>query len=244
MSHVSRKYEQFTYFDQQLGHPDWRSKDVLDFGGNRGNILASSKCGIEEEHYWSIDVSRDGIEAGRRAFPRAHWIWWDRYNINFHPAGQRGAPMPRFDHGFDFIVSYSVFTHLELAEMDEFTAQLLSMLNPGGAFAFTFIDPHFRSWPDEYPGSNLRWRLDRMSPRVQKEAPAIEDRVRGWDCFTLIGDGDIYRGAGPLPDPGRYAGSEYHVFHTAEFMSRRFPSAEIRPPANYEMQHCCILRAN
>jgi SAM-dependent methyltransferase len=244
MSHVSRKYQQFAYFDQQLGHPDWRGRNVLDFGGNCGNILQGSECTIAHDRYWSVDVSPDGIAEGKRAFPRANWIWWDRYNVNFHPAGVRGAPLPAFAEKFDFIVSYSVFTHLDAVEAEEFTGQLLALLAPGGAFAFTFIDPHFHSWPEDYPGTNLMWRLERMSQRVRNEAAAMQERVRDWDCFTLIGDGDIYRGDDPLADPERYRGEEYHVFHTAELMARRFPTAEIRPPANYEMQHCCILRAS
>jgi hypothetical protein len=115
------------------------------------------------------------------------------------------------------------------------------MLNPGGALAFTFIDPHFHSWPDEYPGNNLMWRIDRMSPRVRSQASVIQPQVRDWACLTLIGD-DIYRGAGAVPGPERYHGREYHVFHTADFMKQHFPAAEILPPANYEMQHCCLLR--
>ena len=33
---------QFTYFDKQLGHPDWTGKMVLDFGGNRGSFLTGT----------------------------------------------------------------------------------------------------------------------------------------------------------------------------------------------------------
>ena len=39
--------------------------------------------------------------------------------------------------------------------------ELRLRLNPGGALAFTFIDPHHRSWPGEYEGDNLLWRLRR-----------------------------------------------------------------------------------
>jgi hypothetical protein len=242
MSHVSRKYGQFTYFDRQLGHPVWRGKRVLDFGGNCGNILRAPECEIDHASYWCVDISPDGLAAGRRDFPQAHWIWYDRYNISFHPAGSRSAPIPRFDHAFDYILAYSVFTHMELLEMDQTAAQLLPMLNPGGAFAFTFIDPHFHSWPGEYPGNNLIWRLEKMRPRLKSEVAAIQSRVGDSACFTLIGDGEIYDGAGPIPGPERYHGLEYHVYHTAEFMHRRFPAGKILPPSNYEMQHCCILR--
>jgi hypothetical protein len=242
MSHVSRKYGQFTYFDRQLGHPGWRAKRVLDFGGNNGNILRAANCEISEELYWCLDVSADGLAEGQRDFPKAHWIWYDRHNIEFHPSGSRSAALPRFEQAFHYILAYSVFTHVDLAEMHETAGQLLSMLVPGGALAFTFIDPHFHSWPGEYSGNNLAWRLDRMGPRVRSESDAMQSQVRDWPAFTLIGD-DLYQGAGAVPHPERYRGREYHVFHTADFMQQQFPAAEILPPANYEMQHCCILRS-
>ena len=38
--------------------------------------------------------------------------------------------------------------------MNDLVEQLTQRLVPGGALAFTFIDPHFQSWPDTYEGSN------------------------------------------------------------------------------------------
>jgi hypothetical protein len=34
----------------------------------------------------------------------------------------------------------------------------------------------------------------------------------------------------------------YDVFYTAKFLQREFPEAEILPPVNGQMQHCCIIR--
>jgi hypothetical protein len=243
MSFVSNKFGQFTYFDAQLRHPGWQGKTVLDFGGNAGNILRTANSVIEEENYWCIDVSADGIAKGRQDFPRAHWILYDRYNLNFNPTGSRSVDIPSLEQAFDYILAYSVFTHVDVWEMDHLTGRLMSLLNAGGAFAFTFIDHNFHSWPDQYPGNNLMWRLDRMNlPGIENIAARTIEKVKDAAWFRLVGDGDIYLADESIPEPERYEGQDYHVFHTMEFMRQHFPAAEILPPANQEMQHCCVLR--
>ena len=39
---VSTRVTQFPYFDEQLGHPRWKGRKILDFGGNVGTFLASA----------------------------------------------------------------------------------------------------------------------------------------------------------------------------------------------------------
>jgi len=238
MSHVSRKLGQFDYFDIQLRHPSWQGKFVLDFGGNSGNILKTPVPVIEEEKYSCIDVSPDGIAEGKRTFPKANWILSDRYNINFNSTGSKSANIPPTPHEFDYILAYSVFTHIDVAEMDEITSELMTRLKPGGVFAFTFIDPFYISWPNEDQVTNLQWRLNRMERGVAR----LPDNLRDAEWFRMAGEGDFYVADEPIPHPERYEGQPYHVFHTIGFMRRHFPVAEILPPANYEMQHCCVLR--
>jgi hypothetical protein len=240
MGHVSRKLGQFAYFDIQLDHPEWKGKYVLDFGGNSGNILLTPEPVIDEPKYWCVDVSEDGLAAGRARFPHAHFVHYDRYNINFNPGGSRSAEIPPLGRQFDYILAYSVFTHVDVPEMDELIGKLMSMLSPSGALAFTFIDPFFRSWPDENPVMNLEWRLDRMGPGAPR-AVLVEEAGR-FPWFRLAGEGDVYPGSAPILKPERYEGKPCHVFHTAEFVRQHFPQAEIRTPASDEMQHCCILR--
>jgi len=124
---------------------------------------------------------------------------------------------------------------------------LTGMLKPEGVLAFTFIDPHYRSWEKnggmterQYFGTNFEWRLERSGVSRAEINPLLE-KIKDVPWFRLAGTRDVYLEDEPIPDPQRYEGLEYHVFHTLPFMQAQFPGALILPPANGEMQHCCIL---
>src|ERR1051325_1447096 len=90
----ARDLGRFTYFDQQLGHPNWRGKRVLDFGGNKGNLLLDPACAIRHQDYYCIDVISEAIEEGRKSFPDAYFVHYDRHNCSFNPDGVRDLPVP------------------------------------------------------------------------------------------------------------------------------------------------------
>ena len=239
----SVKSGQFAYFDRQLDHPDWGGKAVLDFGGNAGNLLLNPDCAIRHEDYYCLDVVREALDVGRERFPRAHWVHYDRYNCSFNPEGAQGVPIPDLGIEFDAILAYSVFTHTTRAEMNELVGQLLARLAPGGVLAFTFIDPHARSRPDAYEGSNLKWRLERsreMNPEV--DVDGLLELGRGAEWCALVDGARLYVGGDGVWDKEAETCMTYNVYHTAEFMRREFPRAVVRPPACGEMQHCCVLR--
>src|SRR6185295_14820158 len=106
-------------FNQQLGYPDWTGKTVLDFGGNAGHLLLDPNCSIRHENYYCIEVLREALEKGRRKFPRAHWIHYDRYNCSFNPEGIVDLRIPDPGIQFDIILAYSVFTHTTREEMND-----------------------------------------------------------------------------------------------------------------------------
>src|SRR5260370_36234389 len=182
----SQKSGQFVYFDQQLDYPDWGGKAVLDFGGNAGNLLLDLDCTIRPEDYYCVDVLQEALEEGRQKFPRAHWVHYNRYNCSFNPDGVAEMPIPDLVVEFGMILAYSVFTHTTREEMNDLVRQLQSQLAPSGALAFTFIDPHWRSWPESYDGNNLGWRLE----RARKTNPAVDvkgllEQARASPCCPL-----------------------------------------------------------
>jgi SAM-dependent methyltransferase len=223
------KTTQFAFFDEQLNHPDWRGKRVLDFGGNKGNLLLDPACVIRHQNYYCLDLIAEAIAEGRKAFPDAHWFHYDRYNCSFNPEGVRDLRVPNLGVQFDFIVAYSVFTHTTFEEMKDLVGQLQRCLSPGGKLAFTFIDPHWNG--------NLRWRLEKHNPACRVES--LLNREMQW-C-SLVNGTELY-----VNDSGVFDVQDdcitYNVYYTEEFLRAQFPSATIKKPVNDEMQHCCIMQ--
>jgi SAM-dependent methyltransferase len=258
MSHISRRLGQFTYFDLQLGGPEWRGKKVLDFGGNVGNILRDPCSAIDQNLYWCLDVSPDAIKKGEEIYPEAHWVFYDRYSFAFNPGGTPDLEIPDLGQSFDFIVAFSVFTHMSPREMIELVARLESLLADGGTLAFTFLNPHYNpaarqddARPAAFDGVSLRWRLEqcrRVNPDVNVEL--LLEKASGSRWCILINEEDLY-----VEDENarHYEPAEkrsYLSFYTPEYILDLFPRAQVLPPprADYlpphipEMHHCCVIK--
>lgn len=239
---ISSKSGQFSYFSKQLRRDTWRGKYVLDFGGNVGNLLRHPNCTIDEERYWCLDIVKEALEQGRLAYPKAHWIFYNRYSFAFNPDGIPGLAIPRLDRQFDFIVAFSVFTNTKPSEMFELVEQLKASLLDDGILAFTFIDPNHWALVD-YSGSNFQWRLDEERWRgslTENEKYALLRRAQFAEWFMLVNGRYLYVESEAIQDHSEEQKTCY-VFHTEEYMRRHFPDASILPPVNNEMQHCCVL---
>jgi 2-polyprenyl-3-methyl-5-hydroxy-6-metoxy-1,4-benzoquinol methylase len=225
------KMSQFAYFNEQLEEPDWTGKRVLDFGGNKGNLLLDPSCAIAQRDYYCVDVVSEAIEEGRRTFPEAHWAHYNRYNRSFNPEGIVELPVPDFGVEFDFILAYSVFTHTTFEEMKDIVSQLEALLAPGGVLAFTFIDPHWRE--------NLKWRLERSGAPDVKSLVA-EAAKANW-C-SLVNGVELHVNSNGPWNLSPETCATYNVFYAEHFLRREFPRADVQPPVSGEMQHCAILR--
>lgn len=73
------------------------------------------------------------------------------------------------------------------SDMLELVEDLERLLKVGGALAFTFIDPHYHSWPGRYAGTNLQWRLDRFGEAdVELDVPGLLEKARNADWCMLV----------------------------------------------------------
>jgi hypothetical protein len=249
MTFLSTKTGQFTYFSLQLRESDWHGKYVLDFGGNIGNMLRDPNSTLDEERYWCIDVVRESIESGKATFPKAHWVFYDRYCFFFNPEGIPQLRLPKIAQSFDYIVAYSVFTNTSRTDMLELVEQLKARLTAAGALAFTFIDPHYSAWPGRYDGNNLRWRLEReifleneKGNTLDIDVDHMSRRARGAPWFVLVNGEDLYLETEVTKTYEPERQRTYHTFYSVEYMKSLFPEATILPPVNDEMQHCCLIR--
>jgi len=118
-TYLSTRQTQFSYFNQMLGGPVWKGKKTLDFGGNVGGFLVSAGDHVDHDDYWCLDLTQAAIDEGRRSFPRANFVYYDRYSSYFNPSGVRNLPVPDLGLKFDIILAFSVFTHTHRKEMIE-----------------------------------------------------------------------------------------------------------------------------
>jgi 2-polyprenyl-3-methyl-5-hydroxy-6-metoxy-1,4-benzoquinol methylase len=249
-SFVSTRAVQFAYFDHQLGHPDWRGKRVLDFGGNAGNILLDADCQIDPANYWSIDVSRDAIAVGKQRHPRGNFIFYDRYNFEYNPTGERGLPIPDLGVRFDFIIGSSIITHVSKAEALEFIRRSAQFLTADGRAAFSFIDPRWTPPPgwgrdNELPGmSNLQWRLEArraINPEVDVAGLLRQAQQSELTWATLVNEDELIFDPDDdglsLEKPSRY----YITFATEEYIRQLFPGAQVLSPVPPDRMHCLVI---
>jgi hypothetical protein len=235
---VSTRLTQFSYFDQQLGSPVWKGRKILDFGGNVGSFLIGAGDRVDHEDYWCIDLNRAVVEEGRRNYPRAHFVHYNRYSSQYNPHGVRNLPIPDCGVEFAIILAFSVFTHTDRSEMLELVGALRRMLTLDGVLAFTFFDPHYdtsRSDP-ELPSGTSMLRFHLASRHVSE---AVEDAR--W--YVLI-DEKLYAEPGDRLCHQNRVGTpleSYTSYFSAEYMGSLFPGARVLPPVSQEWQHCCVL---
>ena len=243
MTFVSKKTGQFAYFSRQVGTSNWRGKRVLDFGGNIGNILRDPASTIDEERYWCIDADEESTTRGKALYPSAHFLHFDRWCFFFNPRGVRGLQLPDVDERFDYIVAYSVFTNTPRGDMLDLVPQLERLLSDNGTLAFTFIDHRHHTWPQRYKWNNFHWRLEREQGDVwSDELRELRARADASDWCALINGEELYVESDDVREVPIEEQRSYHTFYSQEAMKSLFPHAELRPPVNGEMQHCCVIR--
>jgi SAM-dependent methyltransferase len=247
-THISQRETQFRYFDKMLGRPAWEGSKILDFGGNVGGFLAGSEDCVDHNDYWCLDVTKGAIQQGQRKFPRAHFVFYDRYSSYFNPKGIRNLPVPDLGVKFDIIMAFSVFTHTHQTEMLELVQQLRDKLSPCGVLAFTFSDPFYDrslSDPSLPSGSGLIRMFDRR--RANSLSPAIACMVAtaSYPRWCVGVDETLYLEPGDelcQQNWGAKPYESYCSYFTAGYMASVFPDATVRPPVRPEWQHCCLIR--
>ena len=127
--------------------------------------------------------------------------------------------------------------------------QLEGLLANNGALAFTFIDPHYLSWPGRYPGNNFEWRLDREMQLARESGATLNidtwnltGRAQHADWFLLVNSDDLYIETEYIQPYEPERQKTCHAFYTEKYMKILFPHATVLPPVNNEMQHCCVIR--
>lgn len=92
---------------------DYTDKSILDYGGNKGNLIPFSQGTIEQQNYTCIDVDKNAIEDGKKEFPKAKFIHYNRFSPMYNN-GNFNEPHLQLDQKYDICFSHSIFTHTDL----------------------------------------------------------------------------------------------------------------------------------
>jgi cyclopropane fatty-acyl-phospholipid synthase-like methyltransferase len=137
MSKVDYFINSYKYFCQLNQGPITGS--VLDYGSNYGMFLESSENLFPENMYTGLDLDLEALQFGRKMFPNATFIHYDKHNFMYNPKG-REKIWPDIINQFDCIISYSVITHTTKEDMLDTIAWLYTKLKPGRKMFITWLD--------------------------------------------------------------------------------------------------------
>lgn len=147
---IFRKTNTFGLFEQIVD--DYEDKTILDFGGNRGNLIATSFGKIKPENYTCLDISSDSLDLCKKENPGVKTILWNRYDRLYNPSGNDLEPFPKIGH-YDIAFANSVFTHHKMKEILFCLDKLGEVSNK---IYFTYIDPKnkqfFEKFEEKYGG--------------------------------------------------------------------------------------------
>lgn len=243
---ISTRESQFQYFDEILDRPDWEGAKILDFGGNHGGFLIGAGARVSPDDYWCVDIVRTALQAGERQFPSAHFVHYDRYNSEYNPGGTRHLPVPDLGLKFDFILPFSVFTHIHQRELLDLVNQLRAMLKPEGILAFTFTDPSFDTGNSEFPRGRYMLKLLAALKSLHPNLDVEETYARASEAnWSVLIDNELWVEPMDYMNQQERHGRElesYCAYYKVDYMQALFPDATILKPVNGEWQHCCILR--
>ena len=121
--------------------------DVLDMGCGCGQLAVPLTRFLNKQgSYSGFDVNPGLIDWCRENIsPRySNFHFWTAnvYNSSFNPTGTLPPAEYRFpykDASFDFIIAKSLFTHLLLAESENYVAEAARVLRPGGRFCLSLF---------------------------------------------------------------------------------------------------------
>lgn len=132
---IFRRTNTFALFEQCVD--DYENKTILDFGGNRGNLIATSNGKILPENYTCLDISKESLELCEQENPGVKTIYWNRYDQSYNPDGNREEPFPELKK-YDIVFANSVFTHHKLQDA---LVYITNIMNYCDYLVFTYIDP-------------------------------------------------------------------------------------------------------
>jgi SAM-dependent methyltransferase len=122
------QHNRYPMFKDMFGEVE--DSTVLDYGGNTANLLHFSEGAIKEENYTCIDMEKEALSIGKKDFPKAEFLKYNKYNWAYNHNGNYHADYPTLrNESVDYIFSYSVFSHSDFLDL-LLTIQWMKTLSP------------------------------------------------------------------------------------------------------------------
>ncbi len=151
----------------ELGRPLQSDSRLLDFGTGWGRIARCFLHDMPRENLFGIDINPELISICKESFGP------DGFSVC-----QPLPPTMFADHFFDFIVGYSVFSHLTENACDQWMKEYYRLLKPGGIAVMTTRGRWFIDWCDSLRSKPVEGYLRSLSQMFpdSTEAKARYDR--------------------------------------------------------------------
>ena len=158
---------------------------LLDIGCGFGRLAIGVLDRVGDiRDYRGLDVSAAAIAWCRRhvgaAHPSFQFTRVDVRNDRYNPGGEQittAFRLPLDDAAFDAAYAYSVFSHMELADIEQYLAELHRLLRPGGAaFVTLFVADDAPDVSINPAGGSSAWQGPLHCVRFRRSL--IDDRIR------------------------------------------------------------------
>ena len=103
--------------------------DLLDFGCGNGRLAYALSKELDLKSYVGIDIIQELLTYAENKCPNNY-----KFILN------NSLSIPLIDFQFDFVVGFSIFTHLFQAEIMIYSKEIFNLLKPGGKFLYSFLE--------------------------------------------------------------------------------------------------------
>lgn len=171
LSEAFKFYQACSVRFKKMGLPLTVDRSLLDFGCGWGRIARCFIKDISPSNIFGIDVTPEFIDFCKIAFRSNNFI-----------ANAPLPPTPIPNNRFDFIVAYSVFSHLSPTACHAWMKEFHRILVPGGLVAFTTRGRNFFSVCEGLKGR----ASDGYSTALSELFEDFEDARRRYDAGEFV----------------------------------------------------------
>jgi len=186
--------------------------NVLDIGSGIGRLaIPLTQLITPPGSYDGLDIVEHGVRWCRTKItpmhPHFQFTHANVFNAEYNPGGTVKAAeyeLPYGDASFDIVCLFSVFTHMLIADVEHYLAEISRVLRPGGRLAATFVILNEESLTSMQAGKGFynftyhegpQWLLEDGMPAPELAVGYEEDYVRSLYARNGLDVSGFYVGA-------------------------------------------------